>query len=287
MAPKNKTESLKYTALIISSIFFIFTVFVFLQPDLFLSLLKNKEHSKQVFKQQTPPTKIERELSIKSSEKLIQNIRAFPILEATLNIDGGIEDIPVITNPNSKLLVVNKERRLPDGFVPDDLVKPNVPFSFSGEDEKMYLRKEATEALEEMFEAAEKEGIHLFAVSGFRSYERQKYLFQYYVNTMGLEEAARASAFPGTSEHQTGWTMDITSASNNFQLTQSFGETLEGKWVEENAHRFGFIIRYPKDKEDITGYKYEPWHLRYVGVDAATYLKENNLTLEEVSGKRF
>ncbi|WAA09875.1 M15 family metallopeptidase [Fervidibacillus albus] len=90
-----------------------------------------------------------------------------------------------------------------------------------------------------------------------------------------------AVAQPGTSEHQTGLTMDITAYSVNQQLVESFGQTEEGKWLENNAHQYGYILRYPKGKETITGYKYEPWHFRYVGVEAATVIFENGWTLEE------
>ncbi|HLW40071.1 MAG TPA: D-alanyl-D-alanine carboxypeptidase family protein, partial [Brumimicrobium sp.] len=116
--------------------------------------------------------------------ELIDSFQAFPMFEETIEEHVEEEDgIPVITNPTSELLVVNKERRLPLGFEPPDLIVPNVPFSFSGEDEKKYLREVAAKALEEMFSTAAEDDIHLFAVSGYRSYERQKMLYEYYVGT--------------------------------------------------------------------------------------------------------
>jgi zinc D-Ala-D-Ala carboxypeptidase len=194
------------------------------------------------------------------------------------------KEIVTIPDPLDIHLVVNKQRKLPDGFVPPDLVVPNVPFSFSGWDEKKQMRKEAAIALEELFASAEVAGLDLVAVSGYRSYERQTYLFNHYVETQGLEHAEQFSARPGHSEHQTGLTMDVDSAVNTTNLERSFRNTKEGEWLEKHAHEFGFIIRYPKGKEYITGYAYEPWHIRYVGKDVAKEVYEKQLTLEEFFG---
>ena len=150
--------------------------------------------------------------------------------------------------------------------------------------EKKQLRKEAALALEEMFRSSKANGINIYAVSGYRSYARQASIFDANVRKYGFERANQTSAKPGQSEHQTGLAMDITSASVNYGLSQSFGATKEGKWVYENAHKFGFIIRYQKGKESITGYQYEPWHLRYVGIKAAKEIKDRNITLEEYLG---
>lgn len=188
----------------------------------------------------------------------------------------------VIQNPMNMMVLVNKQFSLPDGYTPDDLVRPNVLFSFGDQDiEKSYMRKEAAEALELMFEEGKKVGIELFAVSGYRSYDRQVAVYNAEVAKFGEEKAIEAVAFPGSSEHQTGLAMDLSSKSANFELSEQFGETTEGKWIAENAHNFGFVLRYPKGKEDITGYKYEPWHFRYVGKEAAKNIFEKQLTLEE------
>lgn len=187
----------------------------------------------------------------------------------------------LVNNPDSLLVVVNKHRKLPDPYTPSDLKKPNVSFSNPKDKEKTLLRKPAADALETMFETAKKQGFELTAVSGFRSYKRQQSLHNTYVDRQGQESADTLSAVPGTSEHQTGLAMDISSSSANFQLEPVFGETPEGKWVAEHAHEFGFIIRYPKDKTNITEYAYEPWHLRFVGNPHATYLYTHHLTLEE------
>jgi zinc D-Ala-D-Ala carboxypeptidase len=188
----------------------------------------------------------------------------------------------VIQNPSNILILVNKEYGLPDGYSPEDLVRPNVTFSFGNQDiEKSYMRKEAATALEQMFTDALQNGVQLAAVSGYRSYDRQVNVFNAEVEKVGEEQAVQVVAYPGNSEHQTGLAMDISSASANYELSEQFGETPEGKWIAENAHRFGFIMRYPKGKEQITGYDYESWHFRYVGIKAATEIYENQLTLEE------
>lgn len=189
--------------------------------------------------------------------------------------------LPVVTNPDSIAVVVNKERSLPSDYRPDDLVEPNVPFSFAEKHDKRLLRKEAAEALERLFAQAEQEGIQLYAVSGFRAYETQRSIYEWNVNQYGEEHANRFSAYPGTSEHQTGLAMDVSSASVGYQLEQQFGDTKEGQWLADNAHLFGFIIRYPEGKEHITGYAYEPWHLRYVGEWIAREVYENDITLEQ------
>lgn len=192
-----------------------------------------------------------------------------------------------VRTPESKpdylntLVLVNKTHALPADFVPDDLVVPGVRFSFTEDLPKKKMRREAARALEKLFEQAERDGIELAAVSGFRSYERQAAIFANAVQRKGEVEANRVSARPGQSEHQTGLAMDVSSASVGYALVEAFGETVEGKWLAQNAPKYGFIIRYPKGKEHITGYRYEPWHLRYVGVEHAMKISQRGLTLEE------
>lgn len=187
--------------------------------------------------------------------------------------------------PNDLLVLVNKKNSLPSNYVPKNLVVPNVPFSFEGYSPKKLMRQEAAGALEKLFKKAERDNIELYAVSGYRSYDYQKEIFNSYVAQKGFEKANQFSAKPGESEHQTGLTMDVTSPAVNFGLIQNFGETKEGKWLKENAPEFGFIIRYSKGKEQITGYQYEPWHLRYVGKAIAKDISNQNTTLEEYLGR--
>lgn len=190
----------------------------------------------------------------------------------------------LIENPYEILVLVNKDHALPANFEPDDLVVPDVPFPFAENDPKKQLRKEAAQALEQLFAATEKAGLHLFAQSGFRSYDRQEVIFAANVEKHGEKHANTFSARAGESEHQSGLVMDVTSQEVNFQLITDFGNTDEGIWLKNNAHEYGFIIRYPEGKENITKYQYEPWHLRYVGKKAAKEMAANNLTLEEYLG---
>ncbi|WP_421381543.1 cell wall-binding repeat-containing protein [Bacillus salacetis] len=179
-----------------------------------------------------------------------------------------------------QMLLVNKERGIPSSYEPDRLTEPDVPFPFSDDRPKRYMSSEAAGQLGNMFDQAWNQGVELYAKSGYRSYDRQKELHDYYTRTYGEEYADRISAEPGHSEHQTGLAMDVTSAEIDYQLIEEFADTEEGQWVAENAADYGFIIRYPEGKEYMTGYKYEPWHLRYVGVRAAQYIDQQNWTLE-------
>ncbi|KPB06197.1 M15 family metallopeptidase [Bacillus sp. CHD6a] len=195
------------------------------------------------------------------------------------------EAIPVVANPSAMNVMVNKFWSLPEGYRPPDLMKPNVPFSFGDENsDRSKLRAEAAESLEVMFNVAKGEGIELYARSGFRSYETQAAIFKNEVATFGYEQAVLYVALPGTSEHQTGLAMDITAKSVGLELVEALEGTTEGKWLAENAHHYGFILRYPKGKTNITGYAFEPWHFRYVGVDIAGEIYAKGITLEEYLG---
>lgn len=196
-------------------------------------------------------------------------------------VDTGPDGKKIVNNPGDILVLVNKERNLPADYIPENLVKPDIPFPFREDLPKKLLREEAARAIEALFAKAAADGLRLYGLSGYRSYERQEQIFTYKARKRGEEVANRTSARPGQSEHQTGLAMDVTSPGVNYRLNQSFGETKEGKWLVENAPDFGFIIRYPKGKEEITGYSYEPWHLRYVGVEAAREIAKLGITLEE------
>ena len=189
-----------------------------------------------------------------------------------------LEDM--IQDSSSLAVLVNKEYSLDEDYEPDNLVTVEVPTVLENPEVKQ-LKEEAANKLKEMFQSAKESDIILHARSGYRSYDTQVQLFNNYVSNHGEEAANKFSARPGESEHQTGLAMDITSESVNFQLSKDFGQVAEGIWVGENAHRFGFIIRYPEGKEGITGYMYEPWHLRYLGEDLATDVYESGLTYEE------
>lgn len=189
----------------------------------------------------------------------------------------------MIKDPESIMVLVNKKRNLSPDWVPDDLVIPNVNFANSGSEVK-HMRKEAAGALEQLFSSAKKDNINLMAVSGYRSFSTQKRIFESNAKQYGDALANMTSARPGQSEHQTGLAMDLSCATLNGGLQESFGNTPEGQWVQKNAAEFGFIVRYLKGSENITGYNYEPWHIRYVGKEAAKYIMEKNITLEEYLG---
>lgn len=192
--------------------------------------------------------------------------------------------IIIIESPERIDALVNKKRSLPADYIPYDLVDVEVLHKVEKPESKM-LRKEASDALTELFTDAKTNGFELWAVSGYRSYDRQVYLFNNYAKNHGEEQANRFSARPGQSEHQTGLTMDVSIESLDYELVEELGETPEGKWLADNAHKFGFIIRYPKGTEHITGYQYEPWHIRYLGKDLASKVFESKLTYDEYCEK--
>lgn len=183
--------------------------------------------------------------------------------------------------PSSITVYVNKEYALPKDYKPEHLVTPNVRFDITYYDERTLMRPEAAKALEKLFTAAGKDGYELVGVSGYRSYNRQYTIFTNNIVTKGKKHTLMYSAVPGTSEHQTGLAIDVSSKALHNKLSEDFASTPEGKWLAENSYRYGYIIRYPKDKAEITGYAYEPWHIRYVGKALANYLYTNKLTLDE------
>lgn len=167
------------------------------------------------------------------------------------------------------LILVNKYYQLDKDYVPEDLV------IIEGNE---YAKKEVADAYQQMKQDAEKEGLLLSITSGYRSYETQNIIYNRYQNEHGLEWADSYSARPGHSEHQTGLALDITSSRSNFD---TFEGTNEFNWLINNAYRYGFILRYPKEKEYITGYHYESWHYRYVGKEMAEKIQKENITYEE------
>ncbi|WNS42575.1 D-alanyl-D-alanine carboxypeptidase family protein [Paenibacillus sp. MMS20-IR301] len=183
--------------------------------------------------------------------------------------------------PESITVMVNKQYKLPDNYKPADLVYPDVPFIFSEKIEKRMMRREAAKALEEMFAGAKKDGVYLAGVSGYRSESTQKRLFNNYVARDGEEKARTYSAVPGHSEHQTGLAIDLSGSDGKCAAESCFAGTKEANWLAEHAAEYGYIIRFLEGKQAITGYIYEPWHVRYVGKEMAAEIFESGLTLEE------
>lgn len=189
------------------------------------------------------------------------------------------------TEPDSIWVIVNKSNPLnPTKYIPSDLVMPDVPVRVPG-NETMQIRSEPSGALKELFTEAKTAGYDLMLASGYRSYGYQQNLYNGYVKDYGQDAADRTSARPGYSEHQTGLSADIEPTNKECELDECFGDMPQGKWLAANAYKYGFIIRYPKDKISLTGYNYEPWHIRYVGkILAAEMHAQGITTLEEFFG---
>lgn len=167
----------------------------------------------------------------------------------------------------NNILVVNKVYALPSTYNPG-------------------INSLAQKGVNALVAAAKTESVYLSVISSFRSYSYQATLYNNYVNRDGQEAADRYSARPGHSEHQTGLAFDFGGSNQSYWLATSFADTKEGKWLAANAHKFGFILRYPKGKESITGYMFEPWHFRYVGSGESPKIKASGKTLEEYLGVR-
>lgn len=213
--------------------------------------------------------------------KLICSLFLFVIfysLAANAEVKYKLDEI----DENDTTILVNLSYRLPYEYVPDNLLTPNTSRQKNKKESHVRLRPEAAEALEKLFEEAKKNGFTLYTVSGYRSYYEQRRLYEDKVEAVGERQARQTVAPQGTSEHQLGLAMDINGESTLKKgLSNDFGESPEGIWITQNAHRFGFIIRYPKDKTDVTGYRWEPWHIRYVGKEAAVDIYTLHCTLEE------
>lgn len=176
-------------------------------------------------------------------------------------------------------VLVDKTKHLPFDYQPENLVWTTVSRTFD-----MQLEENASNALKAMFDLAKADGINLILTSAYRDFAKQAELFEKQVVKRGgsYEIANQYVALPGESEHQTGLVVDITCVRMNYQLNYTFEDTVEFEWLDANAHKFGYIMSYPKDRVEDTGYTYEPWHYRYVGsVEVATFIKENDMILED------
>ncbi|MET1086513.1 MAG: D-alanyl-D-alanine carboxypeptidase family protein [Arthrobacter sp.] len=189
-----------------------------------------------------------------------------------------------LTDPASPWVVVNKHRPLsPAAYVPADLVQPRVRLATSGE--AALLNSTTAAAAEKMFASAAASGVVITLASGYRSFNTQIGTYNKWVQAEGQAAADTASARPGYSEHQTGWSFDIGDGSGRDSFTPAFANQPAAVWAKANAHLFGFVVRYPWMLHEITGYYYEPWHLRYVGVEAAGEMNTKGIaTLEEYFG---
>ena len=197
------------------------------------------------------------------------------IKDVNMNLDLiHYEDKIPARNLNDKFILVNKYYYLEEDYVPNDLEELNKQYALNN----MKMVKDAKEAFEAMSKDAKKEGLKIIAMSTYRDYAYQTTLYDNYVKQDGKEAADTYSGRPGFSEHQTGYAVDVYNDDEqytNFHLTKEF------KWMQEHAKEYGFILRYPENKEKETGYQYESWHYRYVGKDIATYITDNNISYEE------
>lgn len=205
-----------------------------------------------------------------------------PYEQAILNVNIGLDNpfytnISTVSNPEAITVLANKYYSLGD-YAPDDLVR----ISDKNSTRENYLRKEACEHFEQLCNDARSEGYEIRGMSAYRSYDRQSAIYDSYVNSDGKENADTYSARPGHSEHQTGLAVDVMGGDTPYN---QFATTKESDWVNENAYKYGYIVRYPEGKEHITGYKAEAWHLRYVGVDVAQIIHDENITFDEYCAK--
>lgn len=211
--------------------------------------------------------------------------KAVYVVLATLILLFFTKDIPLfdknfyqkikeIKKPDCILVLVNKNNQLNKNYIPSDLELLNTHYAY----ENKYMRKEAKEMFEKLSQDAIDLGYRIVATSTYRDYDYQEKLFQEYKKEKGEEYALECSAKAGHSEHQTGLAVDVAGSNDDYD---DFEKSIEFSWMKENAHKYGFILRYPKGKEKITGFKYEPWHYRYVGTEVAHIIYEENITLEE------
>lgn len=268
------------------------TIIICLALSIFLGLSNNKKEDKKDNKQLS-----KEELKLKQLDNIDQKINYFnndyldryiaykkenPNLETTdiikrvnLNLDKDYyTETKKTPYQNKDYILVNKYIYMDDTYIPENLEDLDTSYSRSG----MKLVNTAKNAIEKMITAAKKDGFNIRVMSSYRSYNYQVNLYNRYVENDGKEAADTYSARPGFSEHQTGLCVDIDDGVINYT---DFEKSKSFKWMQENAHKYGFILRYPSDKTEITGYTYESWHYRYVGKEIATYIKKHNITFDE------
>lgn len=206
---------------------------------------------------------------------------AEPTDEATPSPQPRLTDPPSADefDYTSILQLVDKQHPLPSDYVPPNLVDISGDYMAPGFSASM--RSEAAGALSQMLDAAYAEGVDIRVRSGYRSYEEQEATFQYWVSVYGYEEAVRQSAMAGFSEHQTGLAVDVSSIEVGWDVIPEFGATVESEWLMEHAGEYGFALSYPACCEATTGYAWEPWHWRYIGVEGVAAFVTSGLTLNQ------
>ncbi len=198
--------------------------------------------------------------------------------DVVANVNSGIDsefytNVENTDTTKENLMLVNKYHKLSANYVPSNLVTVESKYG-----RPLQMDKTAYEAFKKMWQVANKSGLHINVRSPYRSYDTQKSLYERYASVDGYDEADTYSARAGYSEHQTGLAVDVVAKDDDLG---NFENTKEFEWIKNNAHKYGFIMRYPKGKEYLTGYMYEPWHYRYVGVEVATDIYNKGITFEE------
>ena len=224
---------------------------------------------------------ITRQISIKTAE----SAKLAKKREVVLITLPGAQPIKAIvenySSPSSIWAIVSKTHSISTDYIPSPIKIPNVATRTDKSTDERSVRSDIETPLINMFAAASTAGYQLMIGSGYRSAALQAIYFDNLASSVGDETANQAIARPGQSEHQTGLAIDISTVSRQCYLDDCFADTGDGQWLVNTAYKYGFTLRYPKGKETITGYQYEPWHFRYVGIDLATALYESNLTLDE------
>ena len=216
---------------------------------------------------------LDRYISYKNKNKDLSDEQI--IKDVNMDLDKKqYEDMHETINLNKINILVNKHNYLKEDYVPENLKNLSSTYALSN----MKMVEEAANAFESLSKDASKENYKVIAMSTYRSYEYQVDLYNKYVKSDGKEAADTYSGRPGNSEHQTGLAVDVY---NQTETYTNFEKTKEYNWMQENAYKYGFILRFPKDKENETGYEFESWHYRYVGKDIAKYIHKHNITLEE------
>lgn len=259
-------------------------ILVIVSISLFLSLVLSKPVKKEVnvkknFIEEAKCLPYYKNNNIKryqDYQKLNSNLSVADIVtRVNLNLD-----LPFYTNTkeakltNTFYTLVNKYNYLREDFVPNNLVELEIPYAREG----IYLVKSARDKFYELVKKASEEGLTIRAISAYRGYTYQKRLYDKYVENDGIAKADTYSARPGFSDHQTGLVVDVDNSINSFE---GFTNTKEYQWMLANSYKYGFILRYPEGKEAITGYQFESWHYRFVGVKLAKKIKASNLTFDE------
>lgn len=255
-------------------------ILIFFVVFLSISLLIFKQNEKEIVIKNIDPYSIYPFYKSKLRDEYIayQEKTGYSIRQSIINVNIGLNkpfyiDTHESQRKNTFEILVNKYNYLKENYFPNDLV--DVDKYSNG---NIALNKIARDAFYEMAEAIQKEGMHIRIISGYRSFAYQERLYNNYLKSDSQEEVDLYSAKPGYSEHHTGLAIDIDNGVIDYNR---FHVTKEYDWMQKNAHKYGYILRYPLGKEKITGYKYEPWHYRYVGKDIARYIHDNDITFEE------